>query len=541
MAGRLFTLFFAAGASFYLLVGYNRSPTWYEEGLMLYGAREILNGGVIYEDFWTLWGPGQYYFVAMMFKALGVSIMAERAATLLTMLSLGLVIFLVAREVMSRGPAFAATGLSIIWLGPLHIFGSPVPAALLLALLSYLAIVRHISGKSCMWLFVAGGLAGMTALFRQDVGILVACSEAAVIGLRARLTTDTNGEDRQHKLIAPWIVPVALYLLGVLVILVPAGILLVSFVSLSTLTDNLFLFPLKVYRSVRSVSYPSLLPPIQGIISGSLSWGGGINELSKALLFVFPPLMIAYGGLELLLRWRRGVSELTVPASWKLLLLLAISMALFGMAIVRSDLGHIWPSIVAGTVLLCVLGERVRASSRLGRWFWPVALIICFVLYSRPLAASANLFMNCWLKPAPPVFTLDVASGIYNKEGAPYEDAVRYVIEHVPPDERIFVGRSPFDQADGGDMLFYFLAGRQSATKYHVMHCGLTNTAPIQQQIVSDLDSHRVKCIVLEDSQDTGGWTCKASERVKILDDYIKLEFEPVERFGRYAIWRRRG
>ncbi|HXI07230.1 MAG TPA: hypothetical protein VNJ49_12970, partial [Bradyrhizobium sp.] len=43
----------------------------YDEGLVLVGVLRIKAGDVPYRDFWTMYGPGQVYLLAGLFKACG--------------------------------------------------------------------------------------------------------------------------------------------------------------------------------------------------------------------------------------------------------------------------------------------------------------------------------------------------------------------------------------------------------------------------------------------------------------------------------------
>lgn len=43
----------------------------YDEGFILYNAENILNGYIPYKDFWTIYTPGQYYLIALLFKIFG--------------------------------------------------------------------------------------------------------------------------------------------------------------------------------------------------------------------------------------------------------------------------------------------------------------------------------------------------------------------------------------------------------------------------------------------------------------------------------------
>ena len=117
--------------------------------------------------------------------------------------------------------------------------------------------------------------------------------------------------------------------------------------------------------------------------------------------------------------------------------------------------------------------------------------------------------------------------------------AVQFVRNLVPHGEKIYLGAGRHDTLFSGDLLFYFLADRHSATKYQEMIPRFTTTLPIQRRIVEDLKRARVRCIVLY-----SGFSPNAraeSTTVTYLDDFIRANFRIVQQSGEYAIWTIRG
>lgn len=121
-----------------------------------------------------------------------------------------------------------------------------------------------------------------------------------------------------------------------------------------------------------------------------------------------------------------------------------------------------------------------------------------------------------------------------------YEAVVKYVIENVPQSEKIYVGRRHHGCADGGDLIFYFLASPTAATRNHVLQARLTATAPVQRQMIRDLNSHRVRYVVLSDGHGGIGTPRASGEGGRLLDHFIQKEFEQVLRFHNYTIWKRK-
>jgi hypothetical protein len=53
------------------VVSMDRNLNLYDEGLVVYGAARVMRGEVPYRDFWSMYGPGQFYLIAGLFKIFG--------------------------------------------------------------------------------------------------------------------------------------------------------------------------------------------------------------------------------------------------------------------------------------------------------------------------------------------------------------------------------------------------------------------------------------------------------------------------------------
>ena len=54
------------------VIGFKRNCGPYDEFLSLYGADRVLHGEIPYRDFWTMYGPAQFYVLAGFFKIFGI-------------------------------------------------------------------------------------------------------------------------------------------------------------------------------------------------------------------------------------------------------------------------------------------------------------------------------------------------------------------------------------------------------------------------------------------------------------------------------------
>ena len=102
-------------AAWYWLLYFNRNTNLLDEGSTAAQALRIVNGELIYRDFFTVVTPGSYYTVAALFELFGASLMVLRWAALVTGLGIVLISLTVARGVMVWPFAAAAGLLTTVW------------------------------------------------------------------------------------------------------------------------------------------------------------------------------------------------------------------------------------------------------------------------------------------------------------------------------------------------------------------------------------------------------------------------------------------
>jgi hypothetical protein len=125
---------------------------------------------------------------------------------------------------------------------------------------------------------------------------------------------------------------------------------------------------------------------------------------------------------------------------------------------------------------------------------------------------------------------------------------VACVEKHVPQGQELFVGMHRHDIVIVGDTMLYFILDRPSATRYHELHPAITDTASIQNEIISDLQRKNVSLIILKHM-----FSDKSLDKTKHsflknlpqigatdLDEFIRKNFTKIEQFGPYAVWKKK-
>lgn len=120
-------------------------------------------------------------------------------------------------------------------------------------------------------------------------------------------------------------------------------------------------------------------------------------------------------------------------------------------------------------------------------------------------------------------------------------ETIQYVAQRTAPDDPLFVGLSRHDKIFANDTLLYFRLNRKSATKWYQFDPGLQTSAPMQQEIIDELERTKPKLIVLEaqwsEMNEPNG---SAVSDAALLDDYIRQTFETAATFGQNSILQRR-
>lgn len=495
----------------WFLIGFDWPFMIYDEGVAVYGAARILRGDVPYRDFWLVYPPGQSYLLAGLFSLLGTTLIVERVLTTLVLTTLAVLVYVTACDVVPSRVALGAWGTWTIAAATIPLFGMAPPTALVLGLASLHLLLRD--GAPSRATIAASGLtAGAAALFRHDMAVyVVGAGLAALIGRRLRRAG-------------------VAYLAGAAAPVVAAIGVLLATAGAAPLHEA-FVTPLEIYGEGRSLPFPALLPDPRAWLRGAVSLAAYAGELWTSVFFYVPVLLLLLGAGGLIARWRARA----VAAAGTLLPLVVFQALLLNEARLRSDVPH----VVFAWLPASLLAARLVREFADRRWI-AVAAAALGLGIAAPVVAGKTFVLRAELGSPLPVFQLERARGIVvAADASPYEAAVRYVQARVPADRTIFVGNTRHDVIVANDVMFYFLADRHSATRYHHLEPGLATTPRVQETIVSELERDRVEYVVLRDSRFDGPEMVLARRGATTLDEYLRRTFVPVARFGNYTICRR--
>jgi hypothetical protein len=459
----------------------------HDEGLMLQAGERIADGQLPYRDFYANYGPGQYFLVGGLDVIFGPSLLAWRVLRVALDAGVAVLAYALVRRDAPEPLALGAW-LTVAAAMAFPSIPHPNPTALALAFGGLLIAERRPA--------LAGALAGLAAVFRLDLGLAALAGVALLAGRRQAARAVGAG------------VAVGCVLMAPVVIADPGAF-----------WDQTIGFALHEQRLQRL--------PLPG------AWHGGF-EPNKILEFYTPYLLLAGSAIWLAVAVARRLPlRLWAPAP------LAAAGVIYLLA--RADVYHLVPLAAVLPVLLAT--AAADEWRRAGNALIPVALVAVLAL----IAIQGLDRKRIQLLDPPPQATIDVdvADGVKapTAEAHALTDLTRYVRARVPAGRPVFVANPRFDLVRVGNPLVYVLVGRPNPTRYDVMQPGVVTTAPVQREIVGDLERSRPQLVirwlspVADQAEDNGAGH---SSGVHLLDRYLARSYVPERRFGDYLVLRRR-
>lgn len=502
----------------------------YDEGIILVGAQRVMQGELPYRDFWTMYGPGQFYLAGWLLSAFDSSALAVRAVGLVAKAAITSLCYLIAVRQAPRSWALVAALVVLLLLVAVRNDTFPIFPALAFALAAIWMVDRPGPGR---WpVFLAGVLTGGVALFRHDLGAYSAVGIVMALALR-----HAGRGAKAGQWMAAVARPVFFYLVGMALVITPVfGWMLVS-VPLADLHESLIRTPSVVYPEARRLPFP-------GLAQWPREWGR-IGDVG--LFVVYAPFIAAAWGA--CVEWRRrsmdrgaaaadglghGHGSIVLPA-------LVITCLLFTLkGLVRVSAVHMVQALVLSTLVLVVAAQVIVAGrSRSRLWLAPVLVVVLLLAQPvwvgvRHVVSGAQQFAGregslLQLCREPPLPRLRCVSGDPH-----YLEAARFLLAHSQPSDRIYVGTQRHDKIFISGVAFYFIAQRLPVTKWHELHPGIQTRPDVQRAMILEMKESPPKWVVLDDRWDhiREPNASGTPSGVVLLDEYLQAGFREVERFG---------
>ena len=469
---------------------------YYDEGFAVFNATRIINGEVPYKDFWTIYPPGQFYILAIIFKTFGTNLIVARVYDTMVRFVIVICSYLIAKKITSQTLALLVSAITTLLLGFADSYAYAVFPAMALSLLSILGMLQYTQTGLRRWALSAGLLIGMTTLFRWDIGLYTGISVALTILFSHFFQMTQESKPPAKELLKPS--ELLMTLSGAaLLIIVPCYSYLIYRSGFSNLWTQAVIFPTTVLHEVRWLPYPSLIPSSLPFTLGVFPFIATNSEFSNWLRFYCTSGLIWHSVLRIQFFPSSKTYRFNCIFFWNnsayhsgryRYLLKRLADTITSM-FYQARLSHsLW------SFRLFAVEYELNIHNLVLRYYFVTAVIVLAVFYFLfPLRNFLILTKN--FSPWGCYSRIDRAGCIYlSKE---QEQAVEFIKLHTQVGESIFVGNRRHDLISINDVGFYFLSNRLSATKYHDLFPGVATTRPVQEEIVNDIKLKSLDWIVL--------------------------------------------
>lgn len=500
-------------------------------------ADRVRAGDIPYRDFWTMYAPGSFYLLGLLFDIFGHHITVASAASSAFFAAAACACYrLVLNLTDDRAAAIACAAIfaAAVYSTNYYLSLGPYPVVIFCILLTLNLVVNYHRSGSLAALFAAGLVIGVSIVFKHDVGGYTAI--AIVAGIVARhfrqhgFTADALGALAGH---------IMLFSVGAGIVFVPVAVYFAWLAGYDMWYD-LIVFPATDFKFARGEIYPGLLP-------GDLSHEWWLKSVFKFLDYLRynVPLLVVFLVVVVSVYSIIRKKEINLPILLTIGLLYLFHYTSAHVQINTNIISMPLYAAILGSITLVSIGRQLKPRAEF--FLRTVALGIAGVLFTAYFAQPVYGLLRG--ETSETRLTLPGISGITvtQEYHDVLEQLVEYVDEHVPPDKRLFIGLHRHDTVIVGDGKMYFILNRLNATRQDQLHPGIVDTARVQQEMIRDLKKHDVRHIILrhvfkDDYLDKmrEEWSVTLpNSGATDLDEYIRSNYTQVKVLGQYEIWRR--
>jgi hypothetical protein len=437
---------------------------------------------------------------------------------------------------MPEGPAAAAAILVMLRLGASGFHGFPMLPGLGIALASGACLLASVPARRA-WAALAGLLAGVAMLFRQDIGGYAVVIEVGILIAWRWLGAGA----RRSATAGPSSGGLLPYLVALAAVIAPPALFFLWRVGPAGLWQELVVYPRSVVIARLTVPFPGPIPDFRVLFSvPGWRWGHVERAWGSWTDFYVPLLAYAWTAASVLWSVRRGGRAAAARReTWALLFLTAMGLALFGYAVYRFDPIHAVATFVPAVVLAAYWLWRSLATARATAIAACVVLPVFVYLW---VGVPLSRWLGGVLQAGPPVCAAPLGRAGCVALDDSQREAVDFVRRRTTPGEPIFVGvarRHPIPQ---NDTSFYFLADRPPATRNHELLAEAATSAAIQEEMIARLRRPELRYIVLYAGFDdpTKPEGSGEGSGAPLVDAFVREAFRRAAQFGPYFVLEKR-
>jgi 4-amino-4-deoxy-L-arabinose transferase-like glycosyltransferase len=461
------------GAAFgYLCLFRNYTNLDCDEGIILQGAQRILDGQVLYRDFFSFYTPGSYYLLALLFKLFGSSMLVARTALCIYGGIFSVLTYLIARRVCERWSSILAAYLVAFCILPnrfavLHNWDST-----LFAYLTVYCAILLLQRPHWLWSLAMGTAASVTVLLEQSKGVgLVAglatgCAILFYFGvIRFRL---------QH---------IAAGLTGLAWPVVAVVAYFAAERALPQMMTGL-LWPIQHYSSVNTVAFGYI--PVHGGLNQLITDAAPIQTVLISLILLscwlisalplLAPGILMYSALQLK-RIKSGER-----LSYYILCCSSIAGLLLSVLVTRKDFMHLLHIAPVAFLILAWIMDGKEITLQITEPLRPVLSSLLLIVFSA-------LGLMALAQNAAAQRRVNTPRGVLRVAGK--ENALPYLTEHTTPGDTIFV--YPYRP------LYYFLTATSNPTGFELLQLGF-HTPEEFAQALNSVRTQRPRVVLYQSS-----------------------------------------
>lgn len=479
-----------------------------DEGIILQGAQRILQGQVLYVDFFSFLTPGSYYMSALLFKVFGNSFAVARTTLAVLGGTFSVITYLLARRTASRTSALFVAGLVTLTTLPYRFLMLHNWDSTLWACLGVYCAVRLLESSHWAWAFALGSFLSFTFLFEQSKGAGLG------IGLAAGFGAINLFQGHSHSLHRASIIAL---LFGIMWPAIGTALYFTAQHALPTMLAD-WLWPLHNYSLANRVPYghQNWSDADRHMLFGTGSLGMRIIKavmVSPSLLIPVLPLIAAMMLVYWILRMRAAKGRESKHEHYLLTTAILCGL-LLSIVIARADIIHF---MYLQPLFGLVLAWFVDGKDIPGRIFKRLHPLLNAYIALAFLAFGLALLMRS--VNAPSQFT--TRRGVI---ATPAKDTVvPYLEAHANAGDYLLV--YPYLP------LYNYLTDTRSPTRYDYFQPGM-HTRKQSQEMLSELKAKAVKLVLFESSfaeKIPNAWPHTPLSAVvnDPVADYIMKEYRP--------------
>jgi 4-amino-4-deoxy-L-arabinose transferase-like glycosyltransferase len=515
----LIVLLVFVGTCLYYRIFYSYTVLNGDEGIVLQGAQRILNGEVLYRDFFSFLTPGSFYWMALLFKVFGSSILVAHGALIVYGGIFSVLTYLLARRVCARWCALFTVYLLTLTCLPYCFFALHNWDSTLWACLALYFAVRLLETPHWGFALAVGTFASLTCLCEQSKGA------ALLLGLAAGFGAVAWTDHRKGRL-------ARFHVWAFLAGFAPPVLLTVAYFAANHSLPQMLadcLWPLRHYSSANALpyGYPELLDEeFQKGLSGS--WGFRIGMLVILSPYLFLPVLpiLAVGFFCVwLVRLARQKESHDKAAHY--VVVSAVVIALWMSAVIsRPDLSHL--IIFQAPIVFLVLGWILGGPSLQTQHLNSFRTLASFYVFLSFTALGLTLLWG----PLNANVVLKTRRGVLK---AQHRDAVLEELQaRVRPGQKVFV--YPYQP------LYYYLTSTSSPTRYEYLQLGM-HTPEQFAEAIREFAADRTPVVVFQPSFTEFiplGWPATPTDVLAARDsgaEYILSHYRPCKTLTSLQTW----